>query len=68
MARRFKWLARALYGLGIVAALAFGTRQAVAGARAGDPCVCQIIGQTTDECDACCGGPGFCTLAHYCLC
>jgi len=68
MVRKVKWLAGAAYALAIVAALAFGTHQALAVRSAQDPCVCATPGSDW-ECNDCCDPEwGLCLNTHYCLC
>jgi hypothetical protein len=64
---RIKWLAGALYALGIATALSFGAHQALAANRLNDPCVCPTP-FSMNECDECCGDPGFCSSVNSCIC
>lgn len=59
---------RLLGALAVVAALAFGVREATASSRpaVSGGCVCQFPDH--DACEQCCMSEAFCTTANICLC
>jgi len=58
----------ALVTVAVLLSLALGVRQAAASQSKGASCEnCAGFGWSL-ECAICCGGPGFCSAAHKCLC
>lgn len=65
--QRISWVFRTAAVVGLLVSLGIGAKQATAASSRQGCQDCAGFGRTL-ECDFCCGGPGFCTLAHICIC